>query len=127
MKALLLISALLAISGCDSKALRATDSISKLIVGLPIVDVQTTQAQGRVIVGRDLASFMEQQLPKGVLVEDGCWAIEAGGALQGEFLPSDPKEQTGAIYIFERRENRWILVHTETVVENPYGLGDRVR
>lgn len=125
MKALLLISALLAISGCDRGA--SSRQHTQINCGLPIVDVQTTQAQGRVIVGRDLAALMEQQLPKGVLVEDGCWALEAGGALQGEFLPSDPKKQTGAIYIFERRENRWMLVNTETIVKNPYGVGDRVR
>ena len=125
MKALLLICVLLMTSGCD----RSTSSgrHTQLDCGVPIVDIQTTQPQGRVIIGGDLASWMEQQLPKGVLVDAGCWIFDAGGALQGEFLPRDPKVQPGTIYIFERRDNRWTLVHTETIIENPYGRGDSVR
>jgi hypothetical protein len=101
---------------------------SQFDCGFPEVDVGITQTQGRVIVGLNLAPLIEQQLPKGIVVEDGCWSIAAGGALQGDFMPSDPKAEKETIYVFEYKTNNWILVDTQTygVVNNPYGIGDRV-
>lgn len=89
--------------------------------------ISSKRPRRTLIVGPGLALLIEQQLPKGAVVEDGCWVLATGGALQGDFAPSDPKAETRTTYVFEYKEKNWILVDTQThgFVNNPYGIGDR--
>lgn len=68
---------------------------------------------------------IQEQLPKGVAVKDGCWSVKPEGRLEGYFQ----KDTTDAVYVFEFRDDRWMLVETKAgaVVKNPYALHDNVR
>ena len=67
---------------------------------------------------------IQQQLPKGVFIGDGCWSVAPDGRLEGYF----ERETTAATYVSELKSDRWILMDTQAwgVVRNPYVLHDNV-
>jgi hypothetical protein len=92
---------------------------SQFDCGNPIID-QSTGAPVR----PKHTQGVQQQLPKGVAIEDGCWSVTPDGRLEGYF----EKEATAATYVFELRSDRWTLVDTQAwaVARNPYVLHDNV-
>jgi hypothetical protein len=93
---------------------------SQVDCGIPFVISLATQ--GRVIVGPELG--LEQQLPEGVIVDDGCWTKD-GGRLTGNF----ESETTDTTFVFEFKDAHWKLIDTQTekVVRNPYSIGHSIR
>jgi hypothetical protein len=58
-------------------------------------------------------------------MKEGCWSVTPEGHLEGYFQ----KDTADAVYVFELREGRWMLVDTQvgSVVRNPYALHDNIR
>ena len=112
------LSSLLFASGCHREAADLQPSLFEC--GNPIIDASTGAP-----VRPKHTQVIQQQLPKGVAVKDGCWSVTARGGLEGYFQ----KDTTDAVYVFELRDDRWALVDTRAgaIVRNPYALHDNIR